>query len=94
MKEKSNIIISIIIPIYNLENRNLRRCIDSIIKQTYKNFELLLINDGSTDNSINICKEYAELDERIKLIHKEEWWSQFCTKFGHRTFTRRIYCIH
>ncbi|WP_304323143.1 glycosyltransferase family 2 protein [Phocaeicola plebeius] len=82
MKEKSNIIISIIIPIYNLENRNLRRCIDSIIKQTYKNFELLLINDGSTDNSINICKEYAELDERIKLIHKENGGASSARNLG------------
>ena len=59
--------ISIIIPIYNSE-RHLSQCIESILKQTYTNFELLLINDGSCDNSRNICNRYAALDSRIKLF--------------------------
>ncbi len=62
--------ISIIVPIYNTESY-LRRCIESILNQTYKNFELLLIDDGSTDNSLKICEEYALQDERIRVFHKQ-----------------------
>lgn len=62
--------ISIIVPIYNTE-RYLKRCIDSIIKQTYTNLEIILVNDGSTDNSLKICREYEKKDKRIKLFNKE-----------------------
>lgn len=62
--------ISIIVPVFNVENY-LHRCIDSILNQSFKNFELLLIDDGSKDNSGNICNEYAEKDSRIKVFHKE-----------------------
>lgn len=61
---------SVIIPIFNVEN-TLKQCIDSIIKQTYKEIEIILINDGSTDNSGKICDEYKMIDNRIKVIHKE-----------------------
>lgn len=62
--------ISIIVPIYNAE-KYLHRCIDSIISQTFTDFELLLINDGSKDNSGAICEKYATLDTRISIFHKE-----------------------
>lgn len=62
--------ISVIIPVYNAENY-LKRCLDSVINQTYKNLEIILIDDGSTDNSGEICDEYAKTDNRIKVIHKE-----------------------
>lgn len=62
--------ISVIIPIYNAE-KYLKRCIESILNQTYKNLEILLINDGSTDKSKDICNEYKEKDSRIKIINKE-----------------------
>lgn len=62
-------LVSIIVPIYNAETY-LRRCIDSILRQDYKNFELLLIDDGSTDHSSAICDEYAENDNRIHVYHK------------------------
>lgn len=61
--------LSIIIPIYNAE-QFIRRCIDSILVQTYTDFELLLIDDGSKDNSGNICDIYAEQDSRIRVFHK------------------------
>lgn len=64
-----NPLISIIVPIYNAE-KYLSCCVDSILNQTFKNFELLLINDGSTDRSGEICDEYAQLDMRIKVSHK------------------------
>ncbi|MCL2717308.1 MAG: glycosyltransferase [Lachnospiraceae bacterium] len=62
--------ISIIVAIYNIESY-LRRCIESIIGQTYQNLEIILVNDGSTDNSGMICDEYAGKDNRIKVIHKK-----------------------
>lgn len=62
--------ISIIVPVYNSENY-LYKCINSIISQDFKNFELILINDGSTDNSGQICDKYAQQDSRIKVIHKK-----------------------
>lgn len=62
--------LSIIVPIFNGEEY-LRRCIDSISAQKYTDFELVLIDDGSTDNSLSICNEYAENDSRIVVHHKE-----------------------
>lgn len=62
--------ISIIIPVYNAE-KYLRKCIGSVIAQTCKDWEMILINDGSKDDSLAICQEYAEMDERIRVIDKE-----------------------
>ena len=62
--------ISVIVPIYNVEPY-LRRCIDSIINQTYKNLEIILVDDGSTDGSGEICNKYEQQDERIRVIHKK-----------------------
>ncbi len=62
--------VSIIVPIYNTE-KYLRRCVDSIINQTCKNLQIILVDDGSTDNSGAICDEYARKDDRIKVVHKE-----------------------
>lgn len=61
--------ISVIVPIYNVE-QYLSQCLDSIINQTYTNLEIILINDGSTDNSEKICNQYKLLDPRIIVIHK------------------------
>lgn len=62
-------IISIIVPIYNVE-KYLPKCIESILNQTFKEFELILVDDGSPDNSGAICDKYAEKDKRIRVIHK------------------------
>ena len=60
-------LISIIVPIYNVENY-LRQCLDSILNQTYQNFECLLINDGSPDNSADICREYVGKDCSFQIF--------------------------
>ena len=62
--------ISVIVPVYNVE-QYLERCVDSIINQTYKNLEIILVNDGSTDNSGQLCDELAKKDDRIRVIHKK-----------------------
>lgn len=62
--------ISVIVPVYNTE-KYLHKCVDSILAQTFTDFELLLIDDGSTDNSGKICNEYAAKDNRVKVFHKE-----------------------
>ena len=62
--------VSVIVPIYNTK-RYLYKCIDSIINQTFKELEIILVDDGSTDGSSEVCDEYAGKDERIKVIHQE-----------------------
>lgn len=69
MSESNNPLISIIVPVYNI-SKYLERCVNSIIAQSYKNLEIILVDDGSTDNSDRICDIYKENDNRIKVIHK------------------------
>ena len=65
-----NQLISIVVPVYNVEEY-LKQCLDSILEQTYSNWELILVNDGSTDSSGLVCQEYAEKDARIRYFEKE-----------------------
>ena len=62
--------VSVIVPVYNVENY-LKRCIDSVVNQSLRNIEIILIDDGSLDSSSKICDEYKVLDERITVIHKQ-----------------------
>jgi len=70
MMNLENPLISVIVPVYNVE-QYLKTCVDSVLNQSYKNWELILVDDGSPDNCPEICDEYAVKDDRIKVIHKE-----------------------
>lgn len=63
-------LVTVIVPVYKVE-KYLRKCVDSILLQTYENIEIILVDDGSPDNCGAICDEYAQKDSRIKVIHKE-----------------------
>ena len=80
---------SIIVPVYNDEN-NLTRCLDSIISQTFTDFECLLIDDGSTDNSPAICDEYAKKNSRIRVFHKNNEGISKTRQFGINNATGRF----
>lgn len=63
-------LISVIVPVYNVEHY-IKRCVDSILAQTYTNLEIILVDDGSTDDSGKICDEYAKMDIRVKIVHQK-----------------------
>lgn len=63
-------LVSIIIPVYNAE-KHLNRCVESVVNQTYKHLEIILVDDGSTDGSPKMCDEWAEKDSRIKVVHQD-----------------------
>ena len=73
--------ISVIIPVYNVE-KYLRKCLYSVVSQKYENLEIILVDDGSTDNSAQICDEFANNDSRIKVIHKENGGVSSARNFG------------
>lgn len=84
--------ISIIVPVYKAE-KYIHKCIDSILAQTFANFEILLINDGSPDKSGKICDEYAKKDKRVKVFHKENGGVSLARQLGNDNATGE-YTIH
>lgn len=73
--------ISVVIPVYNVE-KYLRKCVDSVLGQTYKNIEVVLVDDGATDNCPQICDKYAEKDNRVKVVHKKNGGLSDARNFG------------
>lgn len=73
--------VSVIVPVYNV-NMYLRRCLDSILNQTFSDFELILVDDGSTDNSLEICEEYSKADKRIRVYSKVNEGVSVARNFG------------
>lgn len=78
---KNQSLISVIVPVYNAE-RFLTECIESVLKQSYKSLELLLIDDGSEDNSLSICKEYEEKDDRIRVFSNINHGVSYTRNYG------------
>ena len=78
MKEE---LVSIIIPVYNMAD-SIEKCIDSLLCQDYKNFEIIIVDDGSTDDSYKICKEYQSIDKRVKVYHTENHGSGPARNYG------------
>lgn len=74
-------LISIIIPVYNAE-RYLENCLNSVINQTYSKLEIILVNDGSTDNSVEICEKYEKKDNRIKVFNQQNKGGAAARNFG------------
>lgn len=83
---KSEMLISVLVTVYNVEPY-LDKCLESVCNQTYRNLEILLIDDGSTDGSEEICDRYAMLDKRIRLVHQENRGSVVARKTGIRIAT-------
>ena len=71
--------ISVIIPVYNVE-KWLHRCYDSLANQTFKDFDVWMVDDGSTDNSGKICDELSKKDSRFSVIHQKKCWGCCCAK--------------
>lgn len=65
----NELLLTVVVPVYN-EEEYLQECLRSLINQTFKDFEIILVDDGSTDNSLQICNEFAAKDSRIKVIHQ------------------------
>lgn len=80
----SDMLISVIVPVYNIESEYLERCIRSICNQTYKNLDVILVDDGSTDGSGNICDKFATEDDRVRVFHKENGGSSSARNLGIR----------
>ena len=78
---KKTLPVSIIVPVYNAE-KYLNQCIDIILKQTFTDFELILVNDGSKDKSAAICDQYVSIDKRVRAIHKENGGKTSARKAG------------
>ena len=81
MNEQKQPLISIIIPVYNVE-RYLPECLDSLLAQTYQNFELLCVNDGSSDSSQSILEQYARKDSRVRVFCKKNGGVSSARNFG------------
>ncbi len=69
LTQQGEALVSVIVPIYNAE-KHIRKCVDSLVNQTYQNTEIILVDDGSPDTSGKICDEYAGKYDRVKVIHK------------------------
>ncbi len=85
-------LISIIVPVYKVENV-LNNCVQSILNQTFRDFELILVDDGSPDNSGKICDEYSNIDNRVRVIHKENGGVSSARNIGIQVAIGKFICF-
>lgn len=85
-------LISVVIPVYNVE-KYFKRCIDSVLKQTYQNIEIIIVDDGSKDSSGSLCDEYEKKDSRIAVFHKENGGLSSARNFGLEKALGRYICF-
>ena len=85
-------IISVVIPVYNVE-AYIERCVNSVRNQTVENIEIILVDDGSPDQSPVLCDQYAEKDRRVRVIHKKKWRTCVCKKQGNNSGNWKIYFL-
>ena len=85
-------LISVVLPIYNVD-KYLTKCIETVINQTYKDIEIILVDDGSTDNSSTICDTFKEKDNRIKVIHKKNGGLSDARNIGLKNAHGRYICF-
>ena len=74
-------LVSVIVPVYNAK-KYIDRCLESIVNQTYTQLQIILVNDGSTDNSAQLCEAWAQKDSRIKVLHKENGGAGYARNFA------------
>lgn len=84
--------VSVIVPVYNVE-KYLKKCLDSLVGQTLDNIEIIIVDDGSTDSSSQIAKEYADRHSNIKYYRKENGGLGDARNYGMKFATRKIYCF-
>lgn len=77
----NSILVSVIIPAYNAE-KTLEKCVESVLKQTYQQFEIIIVNDGSKDNTFAVCEELKKRDRRVLVIHQENGGSSAARNVG------------
>ena len=85
-------LISVVIPVYNVE-KYLKRCVESVVNQTYKNLEIILVDDGSPDECPQICDKLSKEDERIKVIHKSNQGLGMARNTGIENATGKYICF-
>ena len=85
-------LISVVIPVYNVE-KYLQRCVTSVTEQSYSNLEIILVDDGSVDNSGAICDDFAKKDKRIRVIHKENEGLGLTRNVGIKAATGNYICF-
>ena len=89
MEEKK---VSIIVPVYNVE-KYLEECVESLLKQTYRNLEILLVDDGSPDHCPQMCDDWARRDSRIRVIHKQNAGSGLARNTGMKNASGEYICF-
>lgn len=85
-------VVSVVLPIYNVE-KYLNRCVKSVVNQSYKSLEIILVDDGSPDNCPTLCEDWAKKDSRIKVVHKENAGLGYARNTGIENATGEYICF-